>query len=380
MTLPIFKPSTIDWVALDGGTEEAAWIADRNRKVASMSGFCDLILETFAALKARGLLFHATAETLKEVPFAAWWYISLSGFAQKTLSNIRHRPKSFGLSVQPMAIAEKLSDPDKRAKFLARIQAQPTGTDAQDVERMVEWLNAELGEIFPIASRGPERALAHVSMILGGRVIGQGQNTGGNEAVLLVKQQIVFALDDEFLVETQSPCHASWDEFKLSELERAARIRIGRALVIEFLGGGNNPDIAVCSAAGGPMLVVGEIKGRKDLSNVWESWMPQVVSHLETWHQEYPQAHRIFIGTLINDQMINGQSARGTPRKGLKTLHADGSLSTAFNIAKIVEGDSAAIAHFGEFLDYLRQLVRTLRPEGSHEGAGVDIAPEVAYL
>lgn len=363
MTQPAFAPQHIDWVALKGGTNEAAWVADRNRKVATVSDFCDQVMETYLALQAKGELFTANPDSLKAIPFAATWYVSLAGYALKTLRNIQLRPKRHGMTVSPKTLAENLSNPIKRERLLKKMEEQPEGKDALNVLHFADWLNFELDEIFPKESRLPETALTHVSMILGGRVIGQGQNTGGNDAVLLVKQQLAVGLRDLVKIETQPSGGSTWQDYEGPlNLNLALKIRLGGVAVLEFLGGGNNPDIALRTSESGDYIVVGEIKGRKDMSNVWESWMPQVSAHMHTWTAEFPEAHRIFIGTLVSEQMIDGVSLRGTPRRGLRDLHQDGSLTTAFNIAKIVEGDQAAIYHFGEFLEFLRQLVESLAP------------------
>lgn len=366
MTQTPFAPKSIDWGVLKGGTEEAAWVADRNRKVATISNFSDQIIETYEALLARGELFTATPDSLKTIPFAAWWYVSLAGFAQKTLSNIKLRPQSRGMTVSPKTLAENLSDFSKRERFLEKLKLIPNGKDAQNVLHFAEWLNFELDEIFPTEeSRTPQAALTHVSMILGGRVIGQGQNTGGNDAVLLVKEQLVVGLRDQVTIETQTPRSILWRRYERPfELILALKIRIGGVIVVEFLGGGTNPDIAVRSYETGEFIVVGEIKGRKDLSNVWESWMPQVSAHMHTWTQEFPNAHRIFIGTLINEEMITGLSKRGTPRNGLRSLYEEGTIATAFNITKIVESDPDSINHFNEFLDFLCELVKSFTSIG----------------
>ena len=70
----------------------------------------------------------------------------------------------------------------------------------------------------------------------------------------------------------------------------AKRLRFGGRLVCEFVAGGNRPDIKVL--LDDVVTLVGEVKGRSDLSNVWESWMPQINGHLQTWTAENSQAPR----------------------------------------------------------------------------------------
>ena len=114
-------------------------------------------------------------------------------------------------------------------------------------------------------------------------------------------------------------------------------------------GGGNRPDIEI--SRGRSIILVGEIKGRKDLSNTWESWMPQVVDHLRTWKSEFPRSFSCVFMTVVTNEMIEGVSKQGTKRTGLKGLQAQGLLDFAFNISQLLDPTSAQYKSFkGLFL------------------------------
>ena len=104
-------------------------------------------------------------------------------------------------------------------------------------------------------------------------------------------------------------------------------------------------------------LIVAEVKGRKDLSNVWESWMPQVADHMRTWTKEFPDSARLFLGTLITRDMIEGRSSRGTARTGLRQLYQDGLLTGAFNVSAVVEKRPPSAQDFDELMRTLAKLV-----------------------
>ena len=58
------------------------------------------------------------------------------------------------------------------------------------------------------------------------------------------------------------------------------------------------------------VFLVGEVKGRKDLSNTWESWIPQVNSHLESWAATFPHAYRGVFMTVVTEGMLTGSGSR----------------------------------------------------------------------
>ena len=331
-----------DWETLIGGTRESAWIADRNRKFGLAAEVAGIMLETADRLESRNLLFRCTPEVLLEIPFAADWFVSLAGFSMKTLQYIRVGPSNFGLQRQAKGMVERL----RSGSVPPRDQLQAFS----------EWINSEIDSLFPPDERDRSIATTTVAMILGGRVIGQGQNLGGDYAVDLLKTLLVEAVERRGKqVEVQMD-NGDWVEYRPEHnLPQRQRLRFGGRITCEFISGGDRPDIVIRRDL--VTIAVGEIKGRKDLSNVWESWMPGVYNHMRTWTGENPDAARLFFGTLINEAMIEGSSSHGTRHVGLKTIHRQGLLTAAYNISKVAENDSVALRQFDDFVQALDTLI-----------------------
>lgn len=144
-------------------------------------------------------------------------------------------------------------------------------------------------------------------------------------------------------------------KFGLSAEPKRQRIRFGGRITCEFISGGDRPDIIIFLDR--VTIAVGEIKGRKDLSNVWESWMPGVYNHTRTWTGQNPDAARLFFGTLINEAMLEGSSSHGTQHVGLKTLWRQGLLTAAYNVSKVAENDHLAVQQFQGLVDALDLLI-----------------------
>src|SRR4028119_60658 len=106
--MPYLELAPPDWASLPGGSRESAWIADRNRKFGLSAEFAGQILETSRYLEERGLLFLCTPQVLRELPFAADWYVSLAGFSMKTLQNVSAGPRQYGLLRQAKTLVETL--------------------------------------------------------------------------------------------------------------------------------------------------------------------------------------------------------------------------------------------------------------------------------
>lgn len=348
--MPYLELAPPDWNALLGGSQEAAWIVDRNRKFGLAAEVAGHVLETANALEQRGLLFRCTPEVLREFPFAADWYVSLAGFSMKTLQNISAGPKTFGLMRSPKTLVESLRKGPKPGK---RTRAIP---DSQ-LSAFSAWITSEIDALFPPDQRKPELARAVAFMILGGRVIGQGQNKGGNVAVDLVKSSLVEAFEERGCPVEVELGDGTWVKYGPEQnLIQRQRIRFGGRITCEFISGGDRPDIIVFLDR--VTIAVGEIKGRKDLSNVWESWMPGVYNHMRTWTGENPDATRLFFGTLINEAMVEGASSHGTQHVGLKTLYRQGLLTAAYNVSKVAENDPRAVQQFELLVDALDALIR----------------------
>lgn len=338
--MPSLQLAPPDWDRIIGDALEAAWIADRDRKFGLLTEAATAIRQTAMVLRERDALFHCSPDVLEAVPAAADWYVSLAGFALKTLEKIRVGPKNFGLT--------------RTADGLVKALREGRLVTPADLEAFSRWINSEIERLFPQGSRDESLALATVLMLRGGRIIGQGQNLGGNEAVVLVKSQLVEVMAKRRLVDIEQD--GVWITYGPEHnLPRCQRLRYGERLVCAFVPGGDRPDISV--SLDGKAIAVGEIKGRKDLANVWESWMPQVAAHMRTWRGTYPDAARLFFGTLITEQMVEGQSARGTLREGLRGLYEDGLLTTLYNVSKIAQNDPSEVQRFEELIDSFDSLL-----------------------
>jgi hypothetical protein len=332
--IPVPAPK---WDEMVGEASEAAWVADRDRKAGLAAEKVRQIHGAREHLAARNALFTASPKVLQEVPFAADWYISLAGYSLKTLKQLFLIPRAAGLTRRADGVVAALRE--------GRVVANA------ELDAFARWVNSEIGQVFPVLP-SPDEAELRVALILGGRIVGIGQNVGGDDAVVLVKRLFVERLH-ELGCEVSSG--GGYQDYEASiDLLKQTHVRFGGRLVCEFVSGGNRPDLKVLLKEH-PVLVA-EVKGRKDLSNVWESWMPQVADHMRTWRREFPDSARLFLGTLITRDMIEGRSARGTERTGLRQLHQDGYLTGAFNVSAVVEKRAPSVQDFSELMTTLGEL------------------------
>ncbi|CRI57712.1 MULTISPECIES: hypothetical protein [unclassified Pseudomonas] len=331
--------------ALIGGDEESAWVLDRERKV-------DLIVKNYgiySALSIRllavGGLYRCNPEILLTEKHAADWYISLAGYSIKTLRNLSGRCRQFGLNRRPEGMVKKLREGG--VVLPAQMQA------------FSDWVNFEIDSQFaPDSCDDRMLALSVVLMILGGRIIGQSQNIGGNDAVDILKALIIQwfeargrATDVEVVYGLEE-----WVAHSASvSISEVKRIRISGVLFFEFVSGGDRPDVRVFNRS--VEVAVGEIKGRKDLSNAWESWLPGLYNHLRTWAAENIDRGRLFFGTLISEEMVTGKTSRGTTHNGLKAMKNQGLLQGAFNLSNIVSGVPHAVEHFDGLMKRFDNLI-----------------------
>lgn len=341
------------WHSLAGGTGEDAWLADRDRKMGFAAELGKDVSVTYRELQKRGALFTPNVKVLREVPFSADWYVSLAGFAMKTLSNVRAAPMQFGLNRLAKGLVE--THRENRARL----------TDS-DLQAFAAWIDDELDRLYPSDSRDEQLALVAASMIFGGRIIGQGQNAGGDLAVTLFKTLLVGELERRGSVQVVGE-GGDWLAYRPEHnLPEQRYLRFDDGLQFELISGGDRPDVMAfvrkdrlvrgASPKNWELVAVGEIKGRKDESNAWESWMPQVDSHMREWATSHPRAARVFLGTLISRPMVDGISFRGTDRPGLKQMYHRGDMNGAYNLSKIADREASALAAFDAFVSALVSL------------------------
>lgn len=328
-----------------GGDEESAWILDRERKV-------DLIVKNYKAflalsleLEASGALYVCSPAVLQDKPNAADWYVSLAGYSIKTLRNISKRYGQFGLT--------------RKVEGLVKAIREGKKVPPNQLEAFSAWINYEIESQFPTeGERTRQLALSVVLMILGGRIIGQGQNIGGNDAVDLLKALVVQWFEHrgrsvEVEIDFESD---QWAVYSSAiSIADVKRVRIEGVLFFELVSGGDRPDVRVFNR--NIEVAVGEIKGRKDRSNAWESWLPGVYNHLRTWATENVDRSRLFFGTLISEEMYTGKTSRGTAHNGLLAMHNQGLLVAAYNLSNIASGIPAAVASFDILMNKLDGLI-----------------------
>ena len=323
-----------DWDRVVGGTAESAWLADRDRKVDLIQDMARRVRRTHEELRQRDAVYRCDLKVLQEVPFAADWYVSLAGFAKKTLGNVRERPRLYGMRRQAKGLVEAMSD-------------KPGQGAVVDLIAFSNWINDEIADLIPSCNRSDLDALLRVQAILGGRALGQGQNQGGNEAVFLLKSYLVGQLHTDYACEVLSR-DGSWTASRdVVPLATTNAVRIGGRLAFDFRAGGDRPDVRI--KLDQSLIAVGEIKARKDLSNTWESWMPQVADHMRTWKDEFPSAARLLLGTVFTQEMVDGSSIRGTRRTGLKDLYDEGSLTAIYNLSHVSKEQDPCAELIAEF-------------------------------
>lgn len=335
-----------DWNSLVGDAQEARWIADRDRKFSLIAEQALRVREIADHLSRHDALFQCSRTVLQAVPDAAEWYVSLAGFAKKTLTNVKAGPRAFGLTLGAPTLIKNLQNGRR--------------VDAEQLEAFSRWINDEVNRLYPVAEQTRLNAEATVLMIFGGRVVGKGQNIGGDDAVVLVKVLLADAFESRGYTVEAEQAGGRWvpnrPEHNLAD---RIRFRCGKRLLLDFGSGGNRPDLIVTLDA--KPVVLAEIKGRKDTSNVWESWMPTIHEHLRTWAVENPAAARIFMGTLITQEMVDGISGSGTVRVGLRDMHHGGLLTSAYNISKVIEKDPDAVEGLDDLVEYLAGLMDSSR-------------------
>ena len=339
MIYPELSPP--DWASLPGGKgKTSAWLTARDRKLAKAAELATPQFSLSQRLEARGALFTCSSDVLGDEPFAAEWYLDLAGMVSKLVSAVRGTWEDH-ISVSPETIAENLK--------IGR------AVTPENLSGFSTWINAELAELYPPPARSRELALTTVLAIKGARIQGQVQNMAGDDAVLILKvlltgavskrgQAVEIMVDDAWVAYTP----------ELNLLEQN-RLRLGSRMVCEFVPGGNRPDLKIL--LDGIVILVGEVKGRTDLSNLWESWMPQISGHLQTWAAENPQAPRVFFGTIVTKQMIEGVTKGGTRHTGLRAFHRSGLLTAAYNLSNVAEGQAGAEKAFDAFMDALCGLL-----------------------
>ncbi len=336
-----------DWDALTGGSGEAKWQEDRQRKFGRIKVIAPTIAQLQDNLMAEGALYRCRRDVLRKHPSAAQWYVELACFAGKTLKNLQLRAKNeFGLSVLPETFVEKMN-------------SRPDDVSDADLDAFSNWINSELAELLGGGLDENRLAGLHVAMIAGGRIIGQGQNEGGELAVAMLKEALIAYFGPEADWSFRHEGAGNWRNAK-DDLQAALSaphwLHGPTETRFEFVPGGNRPDVEASRKADrtDETLLVGEIKGRKDLSNTWESWIPQVASHMESWSKGYPGAYLGVFMTVLTEEMITGKTPNSTEeRRGLKKLYDERLLDFVINLSLLATRDEGTCRRLKELFGLL---------------------------
>jgi hypothetical protein len=340
-----------DWDALKGGSSENEWQEDRLRKVGKIKLVAKELAQLEAVLARRGALYRCSRTILEKHPAAGEWYLRLAGFAWKTLRNVQQKIKTdYGLSVMPETLVKKL-------------QRQPAQVQPTDLDAFSRWINDELAAVLGEGLEDRRLAGLHVAMIAGGTVLGQGQNVGGSLAVDILKAALLrhFGPPSDWRYFKERKWADCEDDLE-SALAANLLLHEPSKTRLDFTPAGNRPDLK--ASRGEPdeeerVLLVGEVKGRKDLSNTWESWIPQVNSHLETWKTAFPNAYCGVFMTVFTEEMITGITPHSTEeRRGLKKLFREEFLDYAINLSLLAVDDGGTLARFKELFGAVLETER----------------------
>ena len=96
-------------------------------------------------------------------------------------------------------------------RFIENIESRPDSVSDDDLQAFSNWINDELKSILGDRLDEDRLAALHVAMIAGGRVIGQGQNEGGEIAVAMLKQALVDHFGPEDAWDYQSDEAKNWN-------------------------------------------------------------------------------------------------------------------------------------------------------------------------
>lgn len=342
------------WESLLGGdTDTTVQLATRDRRLAMAAENTPRIWQTADDLTSRNALYTCSRDVLTAVPYAAQWYLDLAGMVTKVITAARDGWRNFGMTVRPDTVADNLRKGRK--------------VSPQNLEAFCQWMNAQLESLHPVASRTRELALTTVIAVVGARIQGQLLNLTGSDAVLRLKRLLIAEMEKRgHSAEVKG--RGGWvrhePEMDLAEI---SHIRFDTRLECEFVPGGNRPDTRM--RLDGVVVLNGEVKGRTDLSNVWESWMPQINGHLQTWTSENAAAPRVFFGTIITKAMIDGMTAGGTLHTGLRALHRNGLLTSAYNLTNVAKGEPEALKALGQLIDALSALLAPVPAKQELRGA-----------
>lgn len=317
----------ISWALLAGGQTASSWDDYLIRKFQKTRLFATERKELAMKLGALKATNSCSVEVLRQLPQACSWYIALAGLAANHLRNLATPP---GLSTTLQT-------------FIKNMTRCPVNVSDGDKAAFSEWINGVLAGLPGGIPEDPLLCALHVAMIDGALIVGRVQNE---------IQYLPHAIIKESLIKHFGPS-SSWmfrntpkEPWKSFELEPDAAMKASfwhygpTEAVLDFSVGGQRPDLIVVK--NNTTTLAGEIKGRKDVSNLWESWLPQAIHHMESWSRDFPQALRGVFMTIFTNEAVQGRADRG----GLRKCYEDGYLHFAINLTHLADGQEEAVRQF----------------------------------
>ena len=220
-------------------------------------------------------------------------------------------------------------------------------TDEERVKFFNEALGAYLqGLLGPVSDAELEARLVHFITkshyaSAAARWDGDSRNLGGRVTSAAVQRHIAASLTRQGI---------PWEYALMSDPKRSTALRsqgsfsdpdptVSGSLVRRFVVDGRmeicfgEPDISITSLIKSlPPLLLGEIKGRTDMSNLYESWLPTIRQKLEAFQRDHPAVPRAVFQLFLTDKMLD-DPARSEP--GFERMLTSGLLTRTYTLAKL---------------------------------------------
>ncbi|WP_166035454.1 XcyI family restriction endonuclease [Halorussus pelagicus] len=297
--------------------------------------------------------FFAHPTVLAENPDLLDYYRSLAGMSENRLGDMK--------SVRGAV------------RSLRRSNSMTLGENSE-LNRLCQYFNSLISTwASGLTDKDPKRkALVSALLTEGAAIEGSSRNAGGRKAVVNVASVLIEDFSehdclDSFVIKEGSddeferiPASKLGDEYVLSDVSGAYDVReieTGKGTVNVDA---TEPDLVVSTTT--DIVGYGEIKDRKDKSNQWEGWLPNVRSKLEGFKQNNPSAKRILLQPVFTRRMVEGERGHDTEDVGVRYLVEQDLLDVPFNINKIL-ADESHRDFFGAYVrDALGYQVDDLTP------------------
>lgn len=323
----------VPWDSLIGGRNEESWSKYGNRKYEKTRALAAERIRVHNTLSVLKATAKCSPEVLLAVPGAASWYVAMAGFASNHIRNLK-TPGGLSTSV---------------ATFLKKIESKPQKISPFDLAAFSNWINAALQSLPGGAPDSPGMCLYHVGVIDGSLIVGRVQNESQYIPHYILKEALLRHFGPAEKWGWKDSAKDDWQEMDPSRDEESIKANLWyyrpTNTVLDFGVGGERPDIKI--TRNNRTVLAGEIKGRMDVSNLWESWLPQATSHMTSWSKEYPQALRGVFMTIFTKEAIEGKADRA----GLKKSYDEGALHFAINLFNLMNGQDDSIQQFKEVFD-----------------------------